>query len=149
MAPAAFRTKLTLVGLLASSSLCIAASPRATGEPSLYERMGGAPTVAAVVDELIDRTSGDPKLKRSFDGVSLDHVKKMLTEQLCSLTGGGCTYSGDSMKDVHAGHGIDQAEFYGMVEILRDTLRRHGVALRERNELLAILAPMKRDVVER
>jgi hypothetical protein len=28
-------------------------------------------------------------------------------------------------------------------------MRRHGVGLRERNELLRILAPMKRDVVER
>jgi hypothetical protein len=35
-----------------------------------------------------------------------------------------------------------------MVEILRDSLRRHDVGLRERNELLALLAPMKRDVVD-
>jgi hemoglobin len=49
---------------------------------------------------------------------------------------------------VHAGHQISEAEFYGMVEILRDSLRRHDVGLRERNELLALLAPMKRDVVD-
>jgi hypothetical protein len=36
-----------------------------------------------------------------------------------------------------------------MVDVLKDTMKRHGIALRERNELLSILAPMKRDVVER
>jgi hemoglobin len=73
----------------------------------------------------------------------------MLIEQICSLSGGGCAYTGDSMRDVHAGLNIDQSEFYGLVESLREALQHHGVALRERNELLQILAPMKRDVVER
>ena len=53
------------------------------------------------------------------------------------------------MHDVHAGLGIDQAEFYGLVEDLREAMRHHGVALRERNELLEMLAPMKREIVER
>lgn len=124
-------------------------SPSAPDTTALYARMGGTATVTAVVDEVIDRAASDPKLKRSFDGVNLAHVKKMLIEQICALSGGGCTYSGDSMRDVHAGHHIGQGEFYGLVEVLRESLRTHGVALRERNELLKILAPMKRDIVER
>ena len=75
-------------------------------------------------------------MKRSFEGVNLEHVKKMLIEQICSLTGGGCAYTGDSMRDVHAGLQIEQSEFYGLVESLRDALRNHGVGLGERNELL-------------
>ena len=76
-------------------------------------------------------------------------MKHLLVEQICELTGGGCRYSGDSMRDVHAGLGITQAEFYGLVQVLKDSMQRHGIAIRERNELLAILAPMKRDIVER
>ena len=57
-------------------------------------------------------------------------------------------YSGDPMREVHAGHEISQAEFYGMVELLQVVLHEHHVAMRERNELLALLAPMERDVVE-
>lgn len=102
-----------------------------------------------VVGELIDHSASDPRTKRSFDGVDIPRVKKLLVEQICELTGGGCKYSGDSMHDVHAGLGIDQSEFYGLVEVLRESMRKHGIGLRERNELLAILAPMKRDVVER
>jgi hemoglobin len=118
-------------------------------QPSLYERMGGEPVVRSVVSDLIDEDASDPKLKRSFAKVDLKRLKKEVTEQICALAGGPCHYSGDSMRDAHAGLGITQAEFYGMVAALREDLRRHGVGLRERNELLALLAPMKRDVVER
>jgi hemoglobin len=116
---------------------------------SLYARMGGTTNVTAVVSDLIDEAANDPQLKRSFDKVNLRRLKRLLVEQICELTGGGCRYSGDSMRDVHAGLGITQAEFYGLVQVLKDSMQRHGIAIRERNELLAILAPMKRDVVER
>jgi hemoglobin len=116
---------------------------------SLYDRLGGQPTVQAIADDVIDDAASDPKLKRSFAKVDLVRVKHLLAEQICEVTGGGCQYSGDTMHDVHAGLGITEAEFYGLVEVLRTSMRRHGVGLRERNELLKILAPMKRDVVER
>jgi hemoglobin len=134
------------VATMACASVTFAGAPV---EGSLYARLGGAPKVEAVVGELIDRMSSDPKLKRSFDRVDLVRVKNLFAEQICSLTGGGCSYTGDSMRDVHGGLEIDQAEFYATVELLRDVMRSHGIGLSERNELLEILAPMKRDVVER
>jgi hemoglobin len=116
---------------------------------SLYARMGGAANVTAVVGDVIDDAANDPHLKRSFADVDIPRVKRLLVEQICELAGGGCQYSGDSMHDVHAGLGITQAEFYNLVQVLRDSMIRHGIGLRERNELLKILAPMKRDVVEK
>jgi len=121
----------------------------ASSPDSLYARMGGTPNVTAVVSDVIDEAAGDPQLKRSFDKVNLQRLKHLLVEQICELTDGGCRYSGDSMHDVHAGLKITQAEFYGLVQVLKDSMERHGIAIRERNELLAILAPMKRDIVER
>lgn len=136
---------ICLILALSASQPALAES----GAASLYERMGGAPVVAAVSGELIDRTVADPELKRSFDKVDLPRLKKLLTEQICALAGGPCKYSGDTMVEVHAGLNIRQDEFYGMVEVLRDVMIQQGVELRERNELLALLAPMKRDVVTR
>lgn len=111
--------------------------------------MGGSTNIIAVVNDVIDDAAHDPRLKRSFEDVDLPRLKKLLAEQICELAGGGCKYTGDSMRDVHAGLGITQAEFYDLVQVLRDSMRHHGIALRERNELLKILAPMKRDVVEK
>ena len=125
-------------------------APMAKAEPqSLYERLGGTANVQAIADDVVEHAAHDPHLKRTYDKVNLGRVKRLLAEQICSLTGGGCTYTEDSMHDVHAGMGITEAEFFGLVEVLRDSMRRHGVGQRERNELLRILAPMKRDIVER
>lgn len=131
--------------LLTAGSL----GPAAAAERSLYDRMGGNATVTAVVDELIDHTASDPRTSRSWAKVKLPRVKIVFVEYLCALTGGPCTYTGDSIKDIHAGMGVNESELYAVVENLRDILIRHGVGLRERNELLALLAPTKKDVVQR
>jgi hypothetical protein len=60
----------------------------------------------------------------------------------------GCIYNGDCTHDVHSGFGVAQAEFCGLVHILNDAMVRRGLAIRGRNERLALLSPMKRDVVE-
>jgi hemoglobin len=146
MSPASWRAGVTAVFAILLGNGALAGDAHA-GE-SLYSRMGGASIVEAVVSDTLDRVIADPRLKRSFTDVNVGRIKRLLTEQICELAGGGCKYSGDPMRDVHAGHHISEAEFYGLVQILRDSMRRHHVRLRERNELLALLAPMKRDVVE-
>jgi hemoglobin len=135
---------------IAALALCagIAAGDACGAPASLYDRLGGATGVAAIADALIDRVSSDPRLGRSFEDTDLNRIKRLLAEQICDLSGGPCHYSGDSMKEVHAGHHISQAEFYGMVAILRDVLKRRQVSQGATNELLRLLAPMKRDVVE-
>jgi hemoglobin len=131
------------IGLLALL-WAVTAGARAT----LYDRLGGPAAVTVIAATLIDRVAGDPRLGRSFKGANLSRIKKLLAEQLCELTDGGCHYSGDSMRETHAGHHITESEFYGMVDTLRTILRERSVGLAETNELLGLLAPMKRDVVE-
>jgi hemoglobin len=114
----------------------------------LYERLGGADGVAAIANSLIDRVANDPRLGRSFKDTNLARIKTLLAEQICDLSGGPCHYSGDSMKESHAGQHISEAEFYGMVADLRDILHERQVSMGATNELLRLLAPMKRDIVE-
>jgi len=118
-----------------------------TANPTLYERLGGQPVVTKVVDETIDRAATDPRTSRSFKDVKLQHVKDMIVEQICSLTGGGCKYTGDPMDKVHVGLKNTEAEMDLVVQFLRDALERNGVKDREKNELLRVLAPMKHDIV--
>lgn len=145
----AFRPGACLAFLLVVMSAQAGAGP-AVAPPagSLYARLGGAASVEAIARELIETAAHDPRTRRSFERVNLARVEGLLAEQICALTGGGCTYTGDDMREVHAGHGIRTAEFNAMVEQLRAILHGRGIALRERNELLALLAPMKRAVVD-
>ena len=139
-----YRVVVSALLLLAGAT----AGAAAGAAPRLYDRLGGAAGVAAIADSLIDRVAADPMLGRSFKDSDLGRVKRLLAEQICELSGGPCRYSGDSMKEVHAGHRISEAEFYGMVADLRDVLKERRVSQGTANRLLRLLAPMKRDVVE-
>jgi len=121
----------------------------AIAEPaSLYERLGGEQGVQAIAAALIERVAADPVHGKSFKDTNLDRIKTLLAEQICELAGGPCKYSGDPMREVHAGHHITQSDFYDMVATLRDVLKKRQVDLGATNELLRLLAPMKRDIVE-
>ncbi len=145
--PPTLRTRagrLCGLGLLLVSPLLTAG-----GDESLFQRIGGMPMLQTIVDELIDEVAADPALNRSFHKVNLQRVKDLLTEQLCELAGGPCEYTGENMTLVHAGQNITEKEFNGMVESLIAIMQRERIGIRERNELLRLLAPMKREVVTR
>lgn len=131
-----------------AATILLAVGSTAIAQSTLFQRLGGTEGVAAIANTLIDRVVADPQLGRSFKDSDIARIKRLLAEQLCELSGGGCQYSGDSMKQTHAGHHISQAEFYGMVEDLRGVLKERAVDTRSINELLRLLAPMKRDIVE-
>jgi hemoglobin len=73
---------------------------------SLYQRLGGYDTIAAVCDDFITRFSADPQATRFFAGFGLDsrkRLRQLIVDQLCEATGGPCYYTGRSMKQTHAG----------------------------------------------
>lgn len=133
--------------------VCLLAAPfapaTADGLPSLYDRLGGASVMTAVVDELIDVAVADPLNGQVLRKVNTKRLKAKIHEQVCMMTGGPCVFDGDDMRTTHAGHGVTEAHFYRLVEHLVAILDRHGVAAREKNDLLAVLAPLKREVVSR
>lgn len=134
---------------IALFAICAIASCPAVVAHTLYERLGGEVGVARFVDQTIDLTASDAVTKRSFEKVDLRKLKLKIAEHICALTDGPCNYAGDPMKIVHQGLDITEAEFYSMVEILRGTLNRSQVSESAKNELLRILAPMKRDIVSK
>ena len=73
----------------------------------------------------------------------------MLVDQICTGTGGPCTYTGRDMKSVHAGMRISDAEFDALVGDLVKALDKFKVPEKEKGELLGVLGPMKGDIVGR
>ena len=139
----------TFASLLLASAILAASARAAPPEASLYERLGGEPVVTTVVEQTMARMAADPAVNQSLDGVNLKKLDAKIVLQVCALAGGGCVYDGEDMKAAHDGMNIGQREFYALVEALRAALDDHGVGEREKNELLRLLAPMKRDVVSR
>ncbi len=116
---------------------------------SLYQRIGGKAVLYKVSAETLDKVAEDPKTMRSFDGVKMDLLKESLTNFLCVKTGGDCVYEGETMENSHADAEISMAEFELMVHAMREAMDNNHVGTREKNELLKILAPMKRDIVKK
>lgn len=114
---------------------------------SLYQRIGGKAVLYRISAETLDKVAEDPKTMRSFDGVKMSLLKESLTNFLCVETGGDCIYEGETMENSHADAEITMAEFELMVHAMREAMDHNNVGTREKNELLKILAPMKRDVV--
>lgn len=115
---------------------------------TLYASLGGEQGVREFMSEYVDLLAADPDTGPKFVDSSLPRIKRMLAEQLCELSGGPCRYSGDGMREVHANLGITEAQFHAAVQRLRDLMIRRGYPLAVRNEVLRLLAPMQRDVVD-
>jgi hemoglobin len=116
---------------------------------SLYQRLGGKPAITAVVDDFVGRVAADNRINARFANTNVPRFKTNLVDQICQATGGPCTYTGKDMKTAHAGMGITNAEFDALVGDLVATLNKFKVGDREKNELLAALGPMRKDIVER
>ena len=120
--------------------------------PSLYKRLGGYDAIAAVVDDFLGRLISDGKLGRFFSGVSTNskmRVRQLIVDQLCAATGGPCVYIGRDMKTAHAGAGISEADWDIAVKHLLATLDKFKVPAKERSEVIAAIASMKSDIVEK
>ena len=76
-------------------------------------------------------------------------IRQHVVDQLCAATGGPCLYTGRDMKTSHKGLGITSAEWDIAVKHLTGTLDSFKVPAREKGELLAAVATLKVDIVDK
>jgi hemoglobin len=117
-------------------------------ERSLYERLGGLDAITAVVENFRDRVAADDRINQKFAKTDLGRLRKMLIDQVCEATGGPCQYTGRDMKEAHKGMGVTSGEFDALVDDLVSTLDHFKVGKAEQNQLLAVLGPLKPEIVE-
>jgi hemoglobin len=119
-------------------------------EKSLYERLGGYDAVAAVVDEFIKRLGEDKQLARFVVGLSTDSKQKLRQHVLnlfCKETGGPCLYTGRDMRTVHTGLGITESDWELAAKHLAEALDQYKVPKKEKDEVLAFVTSLKKDIV--
>jgi hemoglobin len=115
---------------------------------SLYQRLGEKPAITAVVDQFVANVANDGHINHRFATTDIPQLKTHLVEQICSASGGPCTYTGRDMKTTHAGMRITTADFNALVEDLVAALDTFKVPEQEKKELLSLLGPLKKDIVE-
>jgi hemoglobin len=125
----------------------MAEKPMMAKEPTLYQRLGGKEAITAVVDDFVARVAADNRINSFFATTDIPRLKRLLVEQICQASGGPCTYTGRDMKTAHKGMGVTDADFNALVEDLVATLDQLKVPAQEKSELLAVLGPMRSDIV--
>ena len=113
----------------------------------LYERLGGAQRIAAVVDDALDRHAVNPLLAPRFAGKDLPRLKQLGTQFFCMGSGGSQAYEGRDMRTAHSGMNISEQEFIAAIDDIVAALQAQGIAAPEVNEVVGILYSLKGEVL--
>jgi hemoglobin len=136
--------------LLLVMALSLAAcAQRAPTDDSLYRALGEQAGITRIVEGMLLNIARDPRIVRHFENIDIVRLRDKLVEQVCVEAGGPCTYTGDSMEDSHKGQNLTPSDFNALVENLQDAMVAEGIAAPVQNRLLARLAPMRGQVIER
>ncbi len=135
-------------------------------EPTLYDRLGGAFAIAAVVDHFSDAIIGNPMVGQASENPALREwhtnnlarlpgLKFMRTLWVCDVAGGPQTYAATQpgstalgLEEAHRQLKISPAEFDEVAAELARTLDSFQVPDQEKGEVLAAFAAHKDEVTE-
>lgn len=141
-------TKFTkLTGTIVCTAMLSLSPTMAHADDTLYKAFGGKEGIAKIVDDFVGITAADPRVNFQFAKTDIARLKKLLNEQLCAATGGGCAYTGRDMKTAHAHMGVTNAQYNAIAENMYDAWDKNGIPYRVQNKVMAVLATMQRDIV--
>lgn len=129
--------------------MCGALAP-AAGMPAtetLFDALGGAPVLHATIAQFTDLVVADDRINFTFAEADLLKFKQLLYDQLCEISGGPCHYGGRDMQTAHVKLHVTNAQFNALAEDLYIALGNAGVSHRQQNRLMALLAPLQRQIV--
>lgn len=138
-------SKFNLMAVLLAAAMF---APATYAENTLYEQIGGEPVLRKTVEEFVLIMEDDDRINFAFGNTDITKFKQLLFEQLCNVTGGPCQYTGRSMEESHRELAIDNAMFNALAEDVYLAFDRAGVPYRLQNKVMAIFAPMQKDMVK-
>ena len=115
----------------------------------LYEHIGGAPALAAAIDEFYRRVLADPSLAPLFAGTDLDRLKAHQRAFFAMALRGPNAYAGRAMHAAHAGRGITERHFDRVARHMADTFATLGAPGHPTAEILEGVAPLLPEIADR
>jgi hemoglobin len=99
---------------------------------SLWDRLGGESVLRRVMDEFVNLATTDPKVNYTRDGrfpldeQGLASAKRTALEFISMGTGGPLAYTGRTLREIHHGMRITDAEFDAIAADFKTALGRSG-----------------------
>jgi hemoglobin len=138
----------------AIDTLAMAADTQPT--ETLYDRLGGEPAIAAVVDTFVALAAADTELNFTRQGTAneweatpenVELLKARLVQFVGQAAGGPQQYEGQDMAIAHEGMAITSAEFDRLAGHLGAALDAYDVPEAEKQELFAIVETTRSAIV--
>jgi hemoglobin len=140
-------TMICLAALL-TGSLTLAGCQALSPEPeqTLYQQLGERKGIALIVEDLLYLIVDDDRINQKFKGTDVAQFHRNLTDQLCALSDGPCTYTGTEMRKLHKDMAITDTQFNALVEDLILAMEQNDIPTGAQNRLLKRLAPLYPDI---
>lgn len=119
------------------------------GDTKPYKDFGEKAGIERLMRDFMQGLLSDPRTRPFFENQNHERIILQLTDQLCYALEGPCEYAGRPMKAAHQNMGVKREHFNALVEVLQASMNKAGIPFRSQNKLLAVFAPMERDIVTR
>jgi hemoglobin len=122
-------------------------APAQTTPETIFDQIGGADAVEAVVDIFYDKVLADPELAGWFVGRDMDKLKYHQRLFVGQALGATDAYTGRTVQTAHSGLGITGEAFDRVVGHLAASLAEAGVDEATIGTIAQTLLPLKPEVV--
>lgn len=136
-----------LAGLMLT--LLVGCAQQPARDDSLYQALGERAGIQRIVEGMLLNVAKDPRIVEHFRKVDIERLRDKLVEHLCVDSGGPCRYTGDSMAEAHKGQKLTRSDFNALVENLIAAMDAEKIPVPTQNRLIARLAPMRGEVIEK
>lgn len=121
---------------------------------TLYERLGGADGITAIVEAVVEAHMSNPSISARFlpyqeQPERLAMIKKHTVDFFSAGSGAAVTYTGRDMVSTHTGMHITAAEYMHVVDDILTVLTKREVDEVSKNEALAILWSLKGLIIDK
>ncbi|GGF72821.1 group I truncated hemoglobin [Alteromonas lipolytica] len=114
---------------------------------SLYEELGGQAKINEIVENFVYEIEYNDTILPYFADTDIDRFIEKFAEQLCVFSGGPCSYSGDTMKQVHGGMNITEADFNLTVDLFINAMNKANVPHTLQNKLIARMTHTRKQML--
>lgn len=119
---------------------------------SLYQRLGGAEGITALVDDIVEAHMRNPAINARFlpyleTPERIVEVKQQLCRFLAAGSGGPQQYTGRSMPEAHRGMNISEAEYMAAMDDILAAMEDRGIDGQTRQDVLGIAYSLKGEIM--
>ncbi len=116
---------------------------------TIYDRVGGYDGFHRVAEDILKLHHQNPLLEPRYGQAkkSDEELARLVTELLCSVTGGSESYTGMNMLEAHKGMNVHEDEFLAVLDDILIALEKNGVNQQDRDAILGLNYGLKPEII--